>query len=155
MWRLFRDSDEPYVPPKNPFQVFLLTLGLLQSGPLLQGDAGSALLEAALPDRTVILWGWCLLIGCGVTLVGIWLPIRVAVFALVLERSGLILVAGAAAIYAYFVWNSADLDEVRYAVAIQIGFSLACVWRCFQITKGLRWALSHPKNMTRGGGQDG
>jgi hypothetical protein len=138
--------DHPYIPPRNPFQVFLLMLSCLVSLGLIQGNAGSVILEEALTDRAVTSWGWALMVGSAMSLIGLWLPERFALFGLALERAGMILVGGAAAIYAYVLWDSvSDPVTVAYNLAIQIAFALACVWRMIQLTRVMRWAVKHAK----------
>lgn len=134
--------DQPYVPPKNPFQTFLLVFATITSLPLIEGNSGSRILEIALDDLTVTLWGWCLLIGSTLSLIGMWTPNRHRIFGLNLERAGMILTGGAALIYAYVVYEAALRPvDVRYALAIQLAFGFACLWRVLQITRALRWSL--------------
>lgn len=139
-------EDDPYVPPQNPFQVFLLVLSLAAALPLIAGDSGSASLERELPDVTVTMWGWALLIGSALALIGLWTPASHALFGLTVERAGLILVGGAALIYAYVILDAAGTaDGVRYAVAVQSAYGLACGWRCIQLWKAIRWSKAHMK----------
>ena len=143
MHRLLGKRDELYIPPQNPFEVFILGLGLLAALPLLRGDTGSAVLEANLDDTAVILWGAALLIGAAMALVGMWLPTRWALLGLYLERGGLILAGGAASIYAYIVFRESNPDDVRYIVSTQTGFAVACLWRSIQLTRGIHWSRTH------------
>lgn len=130
-----------YSPPHwNPFQLFLMLLAFTSSLPLLQGQSGSAILDAQLDTVDVVLWGICLLVGSGLDLIGMLTPWRRRHFGMVIERAGLILVGGAAGIYTYVILHAApSVGAVRYAAAIQLAFSLACVYRTYQITRALRW----------------
>lgn len=143
--------DHPYIPPRNPFQVFLLALSCVVSLGLIQGESGSLLLEEALTDRAVSSWGWALMIGSLLSLVGIWLPDKVALFALYIERAGMILVGGAAAIYAWVLYSSVgDMSLVAYNLGVQAAFSLACWWRVVQLTRVMRWSKTHVVPPMRG-----
>lgn len=97
--------EDPLYGQRNPHQAFLIGLSIIASLPLLRGQAQSTLLERELDDRTVILWGCCLLAGSLLALLGEFWPGRTYV-GLVLERGGLGLVGGAAAIYAVVTWGS-------------------------------------------------
>ena len=130
----------PVVPPKNPFQAFLLALSLGASLPLLRGETNSVMLESTLSDLAVILWGIALLVGSGIALTGMWMRNH-RTAGLILERGGLILTGGAAATYTFAIMEAAgQASDVRYAAAIQVAYALACFWRVAQITRILRWA---------------
>ncbi len=127
---------------RNPFQTLLLGLSLFAALPLLRGDAGSATLERELSDRTVVAWGVCLLLGASFALLGsFW---RGDVWnALTLERAGVFLVGGAAAVYAAVVlFSGAPIDDIRYAVSVQVAYAASCFWRTAQITVRMRWIRS-------------
>lgn len=122
---------------RNPFQTFLLAICIPASLPLMQGNAGSAVLEESLPDSTVIGWGVCVLFGSVLALMGMYTP-RLWLGWL-LERSGLMLAGSAAAIYAGVVAVTAeDVTGVLYALAVHTAFALACGVRAAQITRELR-----------------
>jgi hypothetical protein len=148
---------DPAEQQRNPHQTFLLLLSVGVSWPLAHGRAASGLLERELDDRTVAAWGIALLVGSALALAGqYWTPrphwirrtssstrvlARERWTGLVVERAGLILVTGAAAIYAGVVYLTVDgpIDSVLYILLIQIAYALSCGWRCWQITKRLRW----------------
>lgn len=143
--------DHPYIPPRNPFQVFLLSFGCFISLSLIQGIAGSVILEEALTDRAVTSWGWALMVGSSIALLGLWLPERFALFGLALERAGMILVGGAAAIYAWVLYDSVDdAGTVSYNLGIQCAFALACFWRAVQLTRVMRWSVKNATPPMRG-----
>ena len=130
----------PPAEPKNPFEVFILVWIALASASFTTGDPGSRSLQQALPERAVILWGACAMIGAVMALVGILVQ-KWTNDGLVLERTGIILVGGAAAVYGYVIYNeAAQIADVRYIVAVQIALSMASLWRAWHITKRLRWA---------------
>lgn len=97
--------DDPGYSQRNPHQAFLIGLSIVASLPLLRGQAQSSLLERELDDRTVVLWGGCLLVGSLLALFGEFWPGRTWT-GLVLERGGLGLIGGAAAVYAVVTWSS-------------------------------------------------
>ncbi len=143
--------DDPYVPPRNPFQVFLLVLSCVVATGLIQGNAGSVILEDALSDRAVSAWGWALMVGSSVSLTGIWFPDKYALLGVALERAGMILVGGAAAIYAYVLYDSVgDASTVSYNLGTQVAFAGACFWRIVQLTRVMRWAIKHVEPPVRG-----
>lgn len=130
---------DPLYSQRNPYQIFLLGLSIIVSVPLLRGDAGSGVLEHELDNRTVIAWGIGLLVGSVMAFVGEFWPGRQWT-SLVLERFGLMLVAGAAAVYAGVVLLSvSDRTDVAYLSAVQLAYALSCGWRCYQITRRLAW----------------
>lgn len=146
--------SEPFVPPKNPFESFLLFLSLVSSLPLIAGDSGSAALRDRLTPLAVSSWGWCLLVGSAVAMVGIWLPLRWRYFGMLLERAGLILVGGAAALYTIVIVGVAsDLNAVRYAAAIQTAYAGACFWRVVQISALIHW-INQTFHTTTGAADD-
>jgi hypothetical protein len=136
--------DDPLYAQRNPFQTFLLGAALGASWPLIEGNAGSAVLERELNNAAVILWGICLGLGAAMGLAGmLWprTPANKAWTGLVVERSGLFLVGGAGAVYAIVVWSSVNgaTSDVVYPVLIQLAFCAASFWRVAQITRRMRW----------------
>lgn len=126
----------PEWPPVwNPFEVFLLGVSLVSSIGLIQGKSGSALLDTRLNDIAVAMWGAALLIGSALALAGVWCyrrPTRL-VTGLYLERSGLLLVGTAAAIYSFVVlYTAADVSGVRFTASVQIAYATACYFRSWQ-----------------------
>lgn len=131
--------DDPLYAQRNPHQTFLLLLSVLSSVPLLRGQTNSAILERELDDTTVILWGITLLIGSVIALAGSFWP-RHTWDALVIERFGLALVGAAALIYSAVVWASAsEKGPVAFVVSVTAAYGVSCAWRCWQITRRLRW----------------
>lgn len=137
----------PEWPPAwNPFHVFILALSLISSIGLLQGSTGSQVLDARLSVVDVAGWGFCLAAGSAVALAGVYFyrTRRRLMLGLYLERTGLILVGGAAAIYTYVVLHAAsDLSDARYACAINLAYAAACFVRVWQDHKAIRWARSN------------
>lgn len=132
--------DDPVYEQKNPYQTALLALCVVASWPLLQGETGSATLERELSEPAVILWGLCLLVGSLIALLGEFWPGRTWT-ALVIERSGLMLVGLSALIYAVIVWTSVGGAgaDAAFIVSLTFGWGLACLWKSWQNTVRLRW----------------
>lgn len=133
---LRRELELPKWPPAwNPFEVFILALGLFSSYTLLHGSSGSQVLDDRLSSDVVILWGGALAIGAAMALTGIWFyrtEIRL-VAGLWLESGGLIIVGTMAAIYAFVVLHTAaDVDGVVRSAGIQAAFAIACFVRAGQ-----------------------
>lgn len=137
----------PQWPPAwNPFEVFLLTLSVVSSIGLLRGHSGSAVLDDRLPVWDVVAWGLMLAVGSATALAGIYCyrSRDRLMLGLYLERTGLILVGGAAAIYSYVVLQSAaDVDGVRWTVSVQSAYAAACFFRAWQDHRAIRWTHGH------------
>jgi hypothetical protein len=137
----------PEWPPAwNPFEVFLLVLSIVSSAGLVRGHSGSAVLDERLPVWEVGAWGLMLASGSLIALAGIYCyrSRRRLMLGLYLERTGLILVGGAAAIYSYVVFlSAADVDGVRWAVTVQTAYSAACFFRAWQDHRAIRWTHRH------------
>lgn len=131
--------EDPLYSQRNPYQLFLLVLSVAAAFPLITGRAASTVLERELSDSVVTLWGIALLVGSVIALIGEVVPGHTW-SGLVLERAGLGVVGGAAAVYAGVVLASVDdPGGVVYLIAIQLAYALSCAWRCGQITRRLRW----------------
>lgn len=142
--------DDPIYAQRNTYQTFLLALSILASFPLLHGDPSSALLARVLPNLTVMVWGWTLLAGSVIALVGQFWPGHTWT-GLVIERAGITLVGAGAAFYAGVVWYSADGHGVAYMVAVTTAYALSCGWRTLQITRRLKWMKGLIQEIRHGG----
>lgn len=133
----------PEWPPAwNPFEVFLLALSVVSSIGLVRGHSGSQVLDDRLPVWEVVVWGLMLAGGSIVALVGIYCyrSRERLMLGLYLERTGLLLVGGAAAVYSYVVaTTAADVDGVRWAVTVQSAYAAACLFRAWQDHRAIRW----------------
>ena len=101
--------EEPYnllIPnSRHPFQTFIMILCLVSGIPLMTGQAPApASMEAALPSSILYVWGACLTIGAGLTLIGSFRNSRIKW--LLIEQVGLALVGAAAILYG--VWGLAS-----------------------------------------------
>lgn len=133
----------PQWPPAwNPFEVFLLALSVVSSVGFLRGQSGSQVLDDRLPAWEVVVWGLMLAVGSIVALLGIYCyrSRERLMLGLYLERTGLLLVGGATAVYSYVVLTTAaDVDGVRWAVTVQTAYSVACLFRAWQDHRAIRW----------------
>lgn len=133
----------PEWPPAwNPFEVFLLSLSVVSSVGLLRGHSGSQVLDERLPAWEVAIWGLMLALGAITALAGVYCYRSRArlMLGLYLERTGLILIGGAAGVYSYVILTTAaDVDGVRWAVTVQVAFALACLYRAWQDHRAIKW----------------
>ena len=143
----FRQLGDPLYSQRNPHQFFLLVLSVVAAVGLVEGATGSLVLDEALDQHAVIIWGLCLLIGSVTALVGMWWP-RTYV-GLLIERAGLAVVATAAGLYAWLVYAAAP--SVAYTAFVHIAYSLSCFWRVRQITVRLRWVREQVARLNDGG----
>lgn len=123
----------------NPFQVFLLLLSLVSCVSLLNASTGSAILDESLSNLNIILWGVCLGVGSIVALIGMFTPRSRRMMGMVLERAGLFLVGGAVCVYTYTVLTNVPFQQAAYVSCIQIAYGLACGYRVYQVSVGIRW----------------
>lgn len=133
----------PWPPAWNPFEVFLLGLSIVSSIGLLKGQSGSALLDRRLPDYEVVAWGFILAFGSMIALAGVLCYRRQSslMLGLYLERTGLIMVGGAATIYSYVILKTApDVAGVRWSVTVQVAYAAACFFRAWQDHRAIRRA---------------
>ena len=131
----FRQLGDPLYSQRNPHQLFLLLLSVAAASQLWNGGAGSPDLDAAMAGWAVKVWGSGLLAGSLVALVGMWWPRTWT--GLVVERTGLVVVAAVAALYAWVLGTAGS--HLWYSVAIHTAYAASCAWRVAQITRRLRW----------------
>lgn len=142
----FRQLGDPLYSQRNPHQFFLLALSIVAAIGLVEGATGSNILDGALDANAVTLWGICLFIGSITALVGMWWPRTWT--GLVVERAGLSVVAFAAGIYAWLVYEAAP--DVAYTAFVHVAYSLSCFWRVRQITIRLRWVREQVARLNGG-----
>ena len=147
-------------PAWNPFEVFLLSLSLVASVGLLEGNSGSTVLDQRLSPLAVTMWGAALAIGSLLALLGIWCyrhP-RHLLQGLYLERAGLVLVGTAAAVYSFVVlYSASDISGVRWSVCVQIAYAGACFFRAWQDNRAITLTRRIYRTMqttSRGQGRD-
>lgn len=145
----FRQLGDPLYSQRNPHQFFLLVLSVVAAIGLVEGATGSLVLDEALNQSAVTLWGVCLLVGSLSALVGMWWPRTWT--GLVIERAGLFVVASAAGIYSWLVYAAAP--DVAYTAFVHVAYSLSCFWRVRQITVRLRWVREQVARLNNGGQQ--
>ena len=153
-----------YLPPldsgRHPFELFVLFLGMVSGAPLLFGAPAPGTTTELLGPGLARVWGWILVGGCLVALIGVWwtwwawlgrLWHRIHPAerdGLLIEQVGLVAVAVGTLIYAIGV-ILADTPPGTDAVARVIpaalvgALGLACVWRAGQIQRWVRAAIVH------------
>lgn len=151
-----------YPPPldsgRHPFELFVLFLGMVSGAPLLFGAPAPGTTTELLGTGLARVWGWILVGGCLVALIGVWwtwwawlgrLWRRVHPAerdGLLIEQVGLVAVAVGTLIYAIGV-VLADIPEdddplARVIPAALVGsLGLACAWRVWQIQRWVRAAI--------------
>ena len=142
----FRHLGDPLYSQRNPHQLFLLVLSVVAALGLVQGATGSAILDDALTDHAVTIWGICLLTGSLTALGGMWWPRTWS--GLLVERAGLAVVAVAAALYSILVYIAAP--DVAYTAFVHVAYAGSCMWRCKQITSRLRWVRAQVDRLNNG-----
>jgi hypothetical protein len=144
--------------PRNPFEIFLLTFGLVVAAPLLCGAPAPGSTTELVGRTAVHVWAWMLGGGCFVALTGAWwtwwrwAARWVARFwprfwpdiatALLIEQVGLVATGAGCGIYVIgllrAVHGEAAVDPHRATSAvisagIVAGFAVACWWRAVLI----------------------
>jgi hypothetical protein len=122
---------------RHPFQVFILSLCVISGVPIVIGlkpPPGS--LQEFVPPLILEVWGFCLVIGALMGLIGAaW---RDRGNGLIVEQLGLTLVGLACCFYAvilgYYTLDRGGL----FSAAITLGFGLSCLVRAWQIQQYLK-----------------
>lgn len=137
----------------NPFELFVLYLGLVAGAPLLLGAPAPGSTAELLGPVFSRIWAWLLVAGCLLALTGAWWTwwrwvgrwwprIRPTVStSLLIEQVGLLAMGGASVIYAVGV-VAASGDTGRYIPAgLVAGMGLAALWRFRQIRRWVNATL--------------
>lgn len=130
-------STVPYTDPlhagRHPFQTFMLALVVVSSIPLVFGRVAAGSIEETLPAWAAFAWGFGLLTGAVLALVGsFWRGAYDT--ALMLERIGLNFAGFAAVVYGLAIpiiggWRGLT------AAAITLGFGVSCLIRARDIAR--------------------
>ncbi len=131
---------DPLEASRHPFETYLLALAAVSSIPRLFGASNSDAVESALHPAIVYMWSVMLLAGSVLALVGLFWPGRSAT-GLILERTGLVGVGGAAMIYSTAVIIAAGLGGA-FSFCIIAGFGLACFSQARRINKRIHFVMS-------------
>jgi hypothetical protein len=136
--------------PRNPFELFLLFLGLASAFPLLWGAPTPGSTAELLGPVLVRVWGYILVFGCLTALTGVWWtwlgrlfhrrtkPQEVA--GLLIEQVGLVAVGVGTLVYGVGLIGL-DTQGRGVVVGIAFGWGLACFWRAGQIQRWVRAAI--------------
>lgn len=133
---------------RNPFELFLLGLGLLAGLPLLWGSPPPRSTEQLLSPFLVHVWAAFLVGGCVVALVGVWWRWLGWVFrseakhstGLLLEQLGLVSVGVGTIIYGIGIIAS-GVPGSGLAVGLTFAYGLACFVRTGRIQRWVRAAI--------------
>lgn len=140
---------------RNPFELFVLGFSLIVGAPLLWGAPVPGTTAALLGPMLVHVWATILVIGCSVTLLGVWWTWWAwlrrwwprwrprAATGLLIEQCGLVAVGVGDVIYAVGVFTIAP-DRGRIGAAIVLGFGLACWWRAWHIRRWVKAIVETP-----------
>lgn len=146
-------SARPLDSGRNPFELFLLALGLLSGLPLLWGAPPPRSTAQLLSPLLVHVWAAFLVGGCVVALVGVWWTWLGWVFraaakestGLLLEQLGLVSVGVGTVIYGIGL-IAADVPGSGFAAGLTFAYGLACFWRAVQIQRWVRAAISEQRH---------
>lgn len=116
---------------RHPFQTYLLILCIVGSLPLLAGHVTAQSVEETLPLWAAIGWGWCLLLGSVLALVGSYWRGSFA-NALTMERLGLIGASAAAFLYGFIILIVGGLSGGT-AACIILAFAAAAAKRSYDL----------------------
>lgn len=148
-----------YPPPldsgRNPFELFVLLLGVISGFPLLLGAPAPGSTTALLGNQLAFVWGCILCGGCIVALVGVWWTwwgwvarwrglgrMRLTeATGLAIEQVGLVAVGVGCMIYAYGVHRAGEPPGRYIAAALVCALGLACWWRAGQIRRWVKAAI--------------
>lgn len=131
------DRKWGYRPVHHVFELVFLVVAVLVGLPVALGAVPAPQTTASfLQPGLLAVWGWMLLVGAGIALLGLLWAGRV-VSGLVIEQVGLIVLAGAVALY---VAGAAVNVQLAAAVPIAIvgAFGLACALRSVQLRQEIR-----------------
>lgn len=141
-------SDPSGTGPKDsrhPDEFLLLLLCIVAGVGIVFGDVPEpGTIEASLPRWAAVLWGYGLLIGPAITIVGISLATTAKrrLDGLVTEQVGQVVTGGVAAFYGVVLLVEAYPASLVSA-CIVFAFAGARFWRWFQIQRILRRAQNH------------
>lgn len=152
--------------PRNPFEVFLLSFGLVVGSPLLFGAPTPGSTAALLGPTLVRVWAWMLCVGCLVALTGAWWTwwrwlsrwwswaepdIGTA---LLIEQVGLVAVGVASGIYTWGIVAADGLTGRYIAAGIFAGFGVACLWRAVLIQLWVKSTIRRKRQQEDCGQED-
>lgn len=148
---------------RQPFELFVLVLGLVVGWPLLLGAPTPGSTTELLGPVWARVWAWILVIGCLIALIGVWwtwwnrlqrwfprISLRTST-GLLIEQVGLVAVGVGTLIYAIGVVSAAGGDTGRFVPAgLVAGLGMACVWRAGQIQRWVRATIASTRRPPHG-----
>lgn len=131
---------DPLEASRHPFEVYLLVLAAVSGVPLLLGKPNSGSVQDALPPAMTALWGAMLVLGSTLALAGLYWRGRRST-GLLMERTGLIGVGGAALVYACILLTTGWRG--MFAACITGAFGLACITQARRISQRIHAVIQH------------
>lgn len=133
------DLVDPLEASRHPFEVYLLVLAACSGVPLLFGEPNSGSINEAMPPLVVNMWGAMLVFGSVLALLGLYWRGR-KVTGLLMERTGLVGVGGAALIFAVVAFSTVGVTAT-FSACITGGFGAACFTQAHRIGQRVRMAI--------------
>lgn len=130
---------DPLEASRHPFETYLLALAAVSGLPLLVGQPNSGTINESLPPSVVATWGAMLVLGSSAALAGTYWRGRRST-GLLLERTGLVGVGGAAVIYALLAVANVG-TQALFSACITAGFGFACFAQARRISARIRAVL--------------
>lgn len=130
---------DPLAASRHPFEVYLLALAAVSGVPLLFGQSNSDAVHAALPPLVVNVWGAMLVFGSCLALLGLFWRGHSGT-GLLMERSGLVGVGGAAMVYAAIVVGTVGTGGL-FSSCITAGFGAACFAQAHRISERIHLVI--------------
>lgn len=155
--------DSPQIDSaRHPFELFVLGMGLAIGFPLLFGGPAPGSTAALLGPVWARVWGYLLVLGCMIALVGAWWtwwrwlsrwrPALAGLrhdTGLLIEYVGLVAVAAGTGVYAYGVIQADGGGSGRFLPAALVGgFGAAAAFRVWQINRWTRHVVRAMKTDT-------
>lgn len=144
----FTIKEDPLGVPRNPLAVYLLIICFVSGLGMATGNTTARAVEEGVDPLIGFLWGLILLLGSGVTLVGMYWPWDVRP-GLLLKRTGMFCTGVAAIIYGCIVALTMGTEGLLAGGTI-VGFGVACFTQFAIINRRIHSII----DVTRRGGDD-
>lgn len=131
--------QDPLVAQRNPFEVYLLSVGALLGFLRLAFDFKTSNAIDTMDPVVVAIWTWLVTVGCFVGLIALSLPNKHIENGLALERFALTVVGFGILVYSGVVLGSTGMVGV-WTASTNAAFAFACLTRAVQISRRFRWA---------------
>lgn len=130
LWRLVGRLFKPAARyPADPRAVFILALSVFSGVTAIALEAAPDSLDAVLPEWAVVLWGILLVLGSGLTLLGM---VRQTDTGIIIEQVGSVMVGATTIYYSIIAFWQIGSDALQN-VGIILAWGLACFVRWGQL----------------------